>query len=147
MKFHVFYSCVVPEKERIRLWAFEQPIFGRSQILGLVSRHSIEIEEGQIQNLSFTVAFPGASDFLRIGASAAAAWGIRVRQPSADFVLAEIIHRKRSTNLDLISAHVPLSAQPECTVRCLNSHPPQEKTGHNVCIECRSSFGTVRICC
>jgi len=83
-------------------------------------------------NLRLMVFFHKSQEWVGVEARIPRAKGFQVQQLSEEHVFGQVLHEEG-----------PLEEQ--CTVTCPKSG--ESRTGKNVCIECSSGRGTVKVCC
>lgn len=83
-------------------------------------------------NLRLSVFFHQSSNWVDVEAEIPRAKGLELRQLRDDFVFAQVLHGEESI-------------EEQCTVRCPKTGASRK--GKNVCIECSSGSGTVKVCC
>jgi hypothetical protein len=68
--------------------------------------------------------------------------GLHVSQLNPGYIVANILHRfTPERRAHVLRANV---ADDQCTVAC---HDGESRSGRNVCIECTTGHGTIKICC
>jgi hypothetical protein len=95
---------------------------------------SQEFEVPADKSIEFWVGvyFRRAERHVEVEAEATNALGLALHQTSSERVLADI-------------THPPITMGGQCTVSCPTTG--EHRSGTNVCIECGTPRGTVRICC
>lgn len=92
----------------------------------------VEIREGALVELAIDVFFRKSGENVRVRADVKDASGLHIQQIADNLVLADILH----------TTSAPAA---QCTVRCPATG--DSRTGRNVCIECGTSRGMIKICC
>lgn len=132
MNFQASFITNLPPEDRVemKLSGLPQDIYHPADRTG--SSWSIDVPENKLLKIFLSVFFRRLGEEARVSASFGGAHGISVVQTHPNFVLANI-------------NHTGSVLQAECTVECPGTG--EKRSGHNVCIECRCSRGTVKICC
>jgi hypothetical protein len=68
--------------------------------------------------------------------------GLHIVQTSPTYIIGNVQHREEKKYPPMF---IPPDPEGQCTVACPRTG--ESRSGRNVCIECRASRGTIKICC
>jgi len=93
---------------------------------------TLEVADAVPLELRVEAKFRRSGEAASVGATVRQATGLHIQQVNHSLVLADIRHGVVET-------------ADQCTVRCIATG--QSRTGRNVCIECGTPRGIIKICC